>query len=58
MIFAAIVHKTVEKIMADANETKARIQEIRSRVFQEPSKENPKSDITDVTPEPVLDTKN
>ena len=57
MIFAAIVHKTVEKIMADANETKARIQEIRSRVFQEPSKENLTSDITDVTPEPVLDTK-
>ena len=57
MIFATIVHKTVEKIMADANETKARIQEIRSRVFQEPSKENLTSDITDVTPEPVLDTK-
>ena len=49
MIFAVIVIKTVEKIMANAHETKARIQEIRSRVFQEPSNEESKKDISDVT---------
>ena len=57
MIFASLGDKTEEKIMADANETKARIQEIRSRVFQEPTKEKLKNDITDVTSELDLDTK-
>ena len=57
MIFAVIVDKTVEKIMADAHETKARIQEIRSRVFQEPLNEEPKKDIVDVAFEQDSETK-
>ena len=57
MVFAVIVDKTVEKIMADAHETKARIQEIRSRVFQEPLKEVLKKDIADVAFEQDSETK-
>ena len=39
MIFAPIVCLTVEKIMSESHETKARIKAIRSRVLQDSSKE-------------------
>ena len=41
--------------MADAHETKARIQEIRTRVFQEPSNENSNKDNTNVIPKQGLE---